>query len=803
MFRNYFKIAWRNLLKNKGLFSINIIGLAIGITSCLIIMLFVVDELSYDRFNEKSNEIFRVVFNASVNGEQIKEAVVMPPVAEALVKEFPEVIGATRIRIIGFPKVSYNKNSYRNGSFAYVDPNFFETFTLPILKGNEISPLKEPNSIVLTEQIAAKYFGKEDPIGKILGVDDLQFKVTAIIDNIPNNSHFHFDMLASMLGNKDAKSTSWMNSGFHTYLVLKKGSDYKDLESKFPAIVKKYMGPQMMDEVGMSYAEFTKDNKLGLFLQPLTDIHLKSDFSNASTLEQGGGIKSVYIFGAIALFMMLIAIVNFINLSTASATKRAKEVGIRKVLGSKKKQLISQFLTESFIASGIAMVLAIIGVMVLLPLFNRFSGKELQAVFLLTPTIILTFITLIVIVSLLAGAYPAFYISSFKPVLALKSKFSDSGKSKGIRSGLVVFQFVISTGLILATLVVNQQMSFIQNKDIGYNKEQLLVMRDAHFLGTNQAAFKNELLNDPRVENITTTAFVPAGFSDTNMLGIYINQKFDRRATVYNIDDQYIPTMGMELIKGRNFSKEFGTDSLNVIANETTIQKLGFGDDPIGKTFSIHVGNTNTEKEFTIIGVVKDFHFNSLRQKIDPLIMLYNPYGGLIVRTKVADMSGLIESASSLWNSYHIEEPFSYSLLDESYEATYLSEKKMGDILSLFALLAIFIACLGLFGLITFTTEQRFKEIGIRKVLGSTVSQIMTMLSKDFIKLVFISFLIAFPLGYYLMNKWLLDFAYRIEIHWSTYVIAGLITVMIAFFTISFRSVKAAITNPIKSLRTE
>lgn len=807
MIKNYFKIAWRNLLKNKNYTVINITGLAIGIASCLIIMLFVVDELSYDRYNEKADEIVRVVFNAKINGEIIKEAVVMAPVAEALKKEFPEVVDAARLRNMGSPKIIYNNQAYRDGKLAFVDPNFFKIFTLPIIAGNKVSPLSEPHTVIITQEEAYKYFGNEDPIGKILDLKDKgqQLKVTAVIDKVPQNSHFHFDMFASMLGHNDAKKTSWMESNFFSYLLLKKGHNYKDLEAKLPEIVEKYVGPQIKQALGVSFVEFTKDNQIGLFLQPLTDIHLFSDFSTSTTIEQGGDIKYIYIFSAVAVFMLLIACINFMNLSTAAAAKRGKEVGVRKVLGSKKNQLIRLFLTESLIATALAIVIGLILLVIVLPLFNDLSGKALDLSYLLQPKIIITLLLLVILISFMAGGYPAFYISSFNPVTALKNKFSGTGNSKGIRSGLVVFQFIISAGLILATLIVDKQMSFIQNKNIGYDKEQMLVLRESYLLGSNLSAFKNQILNDPRVENVTNAAFVPAGATDTNMSGVYVGNKPDavRRTQVYNIDEQYIPTMGMELVAGRNFSKEFGSDSLNVIINETAAKILGFTDDPIGKTLVRATNNEGGRQNLTVIGVVKDFHFRSLDQKIEPLIMLNKSYGGLIVRAKLSDMSGLIESISTMWENLNAEEPFTYAILDDSYNQTYLAEQKMGDILKIFALLTIFIACLGLLGLVTFTTEQKFKEIGIRKILGSTVSQIVIMLSKDLIKLVFISFVIAFPLGFYLMNKWLQDFAYRTELNWQVFALAGSITILIAFVTISLKSIKAAIANPVKSLRNE
>ena len=804
MFKNYIKIAWRSILKNKGIFSINIAGLALGIAACLLIMLFVVDELSYDRFNKKADDIVRVVFKAKINAEVMKEATVMPPVAHALKNDIPNVLDATRLINAGNPKIIYANKSYRDSRFAYVDPNFFQVFTLPILRGDSSNPLKEPNSIVLTETEAKKYFGDQNPTGQILNIPEqnAQYNITAIIKDIPKNSHFHFDMLASMQGYAPAKENSWVTSGYYTYLLLKDGANYKSVEAKLPAICKKYMGPQLQEAIGMSFTDFIKEkNEIGLFLQPLTDIHLHSDFIASTELEQGGDIKYVYIFGAVALFMLLIACINFMNLATAAASKRAREVGIRKVLGSNKKQLIYQFLSESFIATCLAMLLALILFVLALPIFNTLSGKDLQANYLFQPMVIGSLLLLILVISVFAGGYPAFFLSSFKPIAALKNKISGLGKSNSIRSGLVVFQFVVSAGLILATIIVNQQMQFIQRKNLGYEKDQILVLPESYLLGANETAFKNEILKDPRVENVTQSGFVPAGTSDNSMSGIYLGDQYQRRMFVYNIDEQYISTMGMELVEGRNFSKDFGADSTKVIINESAAEVLGFGKDALGKTL---MRDTNNGKQLlTVIGVVKDFNFRSLHQKIDPLIMVNNPYGGLIVRTKVADMSGLISHINTLWNNYQVKEPFYYSILDDAYNATYLAEQKMGTILTLFAVITIFVACLGLFGLVTYSAEQRFKEIGIRKVLGSSVTQIISLLSKDFIKLVLLSFLIAFPLGYYLMNKWLQDFAYRIEISLWIYLLTAVITLLIAFITISFKSIQAATANPIKSIKTE
>lgn len=803
MIKNYLKTAWRNILKNKGVFSINIIGLALGIASCLLILLFVTDELSYDRFNEKADQIVRVVFRAKVNGEEMKEAVVMAPVAQTFKEELPEVTESTRLASSFNNRLEYNGQYYGQSKLAYVDPNFFDVFTLPITSGNRKDPLNKPNTVVISESLAKEIFGNSDPVGKTINITnrDEKLTVSGVMKDIPENSHFHFDLLASSLGYAKAKETSWLTSNFFTYLVLKKGTDIAEVESKLPAIAKKYMGPQMQEAMGMSYDEFTKDNRIGLFLQPLTDIHLYSDFSDSTTLEQGGDIKYVYIFSAIAIFMLVIACINFMNLATASASKRAKEIGIRKVLGSGKKQLIYQFLAESFIATLLATFVAIFLVALALPVFNTLAGKSLHVEYLFNPAIILSTIGLIVLISFLAGGYPAFFLSSFKPIAALKSRFSGLVRSSGLRSGLVVFQFVISAGLILATLVVNEQMDFIQNKNLGYNKDQLLVVENSYLLGNNEDNFIDEIRNDPRVQNLSHSAFLPAGNSDNEMGAIYKNNEFLRRMFFYNVDENYIPTMGMKLIEGRNFSKEFGNEVNNVIINEKAAQALGFNENPVGKQFQRAV--EEGLQTVTVIGVVKNFNFKSLHQEIEPLILKYDPYGHVIIRSKVADMSGLIENLQNEWNSYNPKEAFNYSILDDSFKHTYLKEKKMGDILTIFAVLTIIVACLGLFGLVTFTAEQRFKEIGIRKVLGSSSYQIVSLLSKEFIKLVLLSFVIAFPLTYYLMNKWLQDFAYRTGIHWWLFLVAALMTILIAFITISFKSIKAANANPIKSLKTE
>ena len=802
MYKSYFKIGWRNLWRNKSQFVINVSGLAIGIATCLIIMLFVVDELSFDRYNKNADRMARVVLKGQLNGEVIKEAVTPAPVGPTLKEEFPEVEAVTRLRRMGLPKIRYGNVTFANSRFAFVDPNFFEVFTLPLIKGDPKTALKNPNTVVITQEQAVKFFGNEDPIGKIIEIKDgnTQYKVTGVIEKVPANSHFHFDLFASMEGLADAKENNWMASNYFNYVLFSGGTDFTTFESKLPAIVEKYMGPQV-EQIGMTYQKFREGgNEIGLFIQPITDIHLHSDFATQSELEPGGDMKSVYIFGSVALFMLLIACINFMNLSTAAATKRSKEVGVKKVLGSRNGQLINQFLVESSISTALSLVLALGVVVVALPLFNQLSGKTLDVNFLFQTKVIVGLFVLGIVITLLAGSYPAFYLSSFKAIAALKNKINHN-RGVGIRSSLVVFQFVISACLIVAIIIVNQQMSFIQSKEIGYDRDQLLVLRDSYLLGTNESVFRNQIMNDSRVERVTMSGFVPAGPTDNNMTNVFPGDQKEliRRTLVYNIDDQYIPTMGMELVMGRNFSSVPEVDSAHVIINETAVRTLGLGNNPVGEILSIDNGT----RKLTIIGVVKDFHFKSLREIIAPLIMLNNPYGGLIIKTKTKEMSALLASLESEWQAFDTGEPFSYALLDELYNETYLTEQKMGTILEIFAMLTVLVACLGLFGLVTFTAEQRIKEIGIRKVLGASVVQIVSMLSKELLRLVVLSFIIAFPLGFYLMDKWLQDFAYRIDIQWWVFVLAGLVIVFIAFLTMSAKTIKSAWVNPVESLRSE
>ncbi len=801
MIKNYFKTAWRNIRKNKLFSFINVLGLSIGIVTFFVIMLYVQDELSYDRFNKHADRITRVIFQADINGGKINEGIVMAPVAATMKKDFPEVEDATRMVALGYPKIIYDDRSFKSDRVAIVDPNFFEIFTLPLIEGNAATALLQKNSLVISQTAGKKYFGEENGIGKILKLDNEVYTVTGIMKDIPSNAHFHFDIFMSMTGWQAAASDSWMSGNFYTYLLLMPATDLKQLGSRLPGMVEKYMGPQIQQQMGLSLEQFrTSGNQLGFALQRLTDIHLTSNTTNE--LEPGGNITYVYIFSGVAAFMLIVACINFINLSTAGASRRAKEVGVRKVAGSGRGQLISQFLCESMLITFFALLTAFVVLQMALPLFNNISGKDLS----ITWKPASAFIGLGVIVGLIAGCYPAFYLSSFKPILVLKGRIANKQGSLGLRSGLVVFQFFISVALIIGTIIAYQQMKYIQQVDIGYNRQQLLVIPNSWALGGNERSFKEEMLRNSMVESATMSWFKPVGPTNYNNALAYPggNDNLIVNGVDYQVDDQYIPVMGMKMAAGRNFSHHFPTDSSAIILNETAVKSLGWtNESAIGKTVVIQNSPRGQHFPYQVVGVVRNFNFKSLHEMISPLYMTYFPQGGLIFKVNTGDVQGLLAAMKKVWDDYRTEEPFTYSFMDDLFSNVYASEQRTARVLNVFSVLIIFVACLGLFGLATYTAEQRTKEIGIRKVLGARAAQVIRLLSGDFLKLVLIASCIAFPVAWWGMSKWLQNFAYRIEIHWWVFVVAAALALLIALLTISFQAIKAAMANPVKALRTE
>nr|WP_293836332.1 ABC transporter permease [uncultured Arsenicibacter sp.] len=807
MFLNYIKIAWRNLIRNRTFSAINIVGLAIGLATCLLISLYVLDELSYDRFHAKADRIVRVIFRGSSSGGRINESTVMPPVAQTLRRDYPEVLEATRLRDAGSPLISYGSKTFKESSIAFVDSNFTQVFTLPFVEGDPKTALIQPNTAVISETMARKYFGSANPMGHILTIKswNTSLKITGVMQDIPANSHFHKDMLIAMAGNQEARSPSWMMSEYYTYLVLPDGYNYRQLEAKLPQVIEKYIGPQLQQGMGMSLAEFRrKGNDIGLYLQPLTDIHLYSDF--AFDLSAPGNRQYVYLFSVIAAFILIIACINFMNLSTAGSAKRAREVGIRKVLGSVRQSLASQFLIESMLLTAFALVLAYCLVLMALPAFNEFTGKTLSVNLLARPWILPAILLFGLFVGLLAGSYPAFFLSSFKPVAVLKGgTFKAVPNRLNLRSGLVVFQFFIAVTLIAGTLVVYRQLSYIQHKTLGYTKEQVLVLPETWLLGDKEAAFREEIVRDARVLNASVSGYVPAGPSNNN--NFFVSPETNTSQLVktlrYDVDYNYLSVLGMKLAAGRNFSRAYGTDSSGVILNETAAKTFGWAQNAIGHHIT-HTDNDGTQRTFTVIGVVKDFHFKSLHEAISPLVMvLGRNTGTIILKVNPKDINGLLATLQQTWQQLMPDAPFTYSFLDERFANTYRAEQKTGLILGLFSGLTIFIACLGLFGLAMFTAEQRQKEIGVRKVLGASVMSVVALLSADFLKLVGIALVLAIPIAWYAMSVWLQDFAYRIELDWWLFALAGVLAIVIALATVSLQSIKAALVNPIRSLKSE
>lgn len=811
MLKNYFKIAWRSLLKNKFYSLLNILGLAIGLSCFILISLYVVDELSYDRYNEKADRIYRInsdlKFGDHVN-HSLHTSDMMGP---TLIEDYPQVEEYVRIYISNGAKMIRKGSEYLNeAKVGHADSSLFRVFSLPLIAGDANTALKEPNSVVLSEAAANKYFGSTDVMGKTIEtIDGQTYEVTAVMKDIPHNSHFDFEFIFSM-DNVAYKWGNYVSSNFHTYLLFKEGIDVKAFEEGLRQYIIDYVIPQAKLHMNISsLAEFeAAGNKLEYSLIPLLRIHLYSDRSYA--LSPGGSIQYVLIFAAVALFILLIACINFMNLATARSASRAKEVGIRKVLGSERRQLVLQFLTEATLMAFLALLIALGIAYLVLPLFNDLSAKSLSLSRVLNPDILLFLLALPFLVGLLAGSYPAFFLSAFKPTQVLKGKISLGAANGLFRNGLVVFQFAASIILIIGTMVVYQQLDYIQSKNLGFDKNQILVVNDTYTLGNKASSFKEEILQLQGVEQGTLSGFLPVS-SSYRTREIYSKEAVSDsesgfRMQTWAVDHDYLETFDMELLRGRNFSPQFRGDSTSVIINETTAQLLGYHD-PIGKTIYAPADGDEQEagmRPIRIIGVVKNFHYESLRQEVEPLgMMLSRNIGMASFKVEAGQVPFLLAEINEKWKSMAPGMPFSYRFLDEAFDQMYRTEMRIGKIAMVFSFLAILIACMGLFGLATFIARKRTREIGIRKVLGASVSDLVQLLSKDFLKLILLAIIIASPVAWYFMRSWLQDFAYRIDISWWVFIGAGLGALFIAMATVSVQAVKAAMANPVKNLRTE
>ena len=812
MFKNYFKIAWRNLVKNKTFSFINIIGLASGLACFILIALYVADELSYDRFNEKAGRIYRINSDIIFGGNELHLAVASDPMGAALKKDYPQVEEFVRFFTSGGSKLIKKGNEFiRENNVAHADSTLFDVFTIPVIAGNAKTALNEPNTVIISESTAKKYFATTDAVGKNIETDDdgkTLYKVTAVIKDIPHNSHFTFDMIFSM-DNVNYQWGNFLSHNHQTYLLLKPGTDHKAFEKNFSPFIDKYVVPQAAQFMQIkSMDEFEKaGNKLEYSLMPLTEIHLRS--GRVAELNVNGNIQYVYIFSAVALFVLLLACVNFMNLSTARSASRAKEVGIRKVVGSEKRSLIKQFLTESILTTVISTAFAIAIAWLCLSWFNNLSAKQLDISDLLQTRYLVFLIALPLIVGLLSGLYPAFILSSFNPIVVLKGKLSGGLKRSTLRNVLVVGQFTTSIFLIAATIIVFRQLNYIQTKKLGFTKDQVLIVNGTGALGNNRDAFKNEVSQFSGVKAATYAGYLPVSGSSRNDVSFSSEAAMTSTNSVnmqvWNIDHNYIPLMEMEIIKGRNFSKDFGTDSNATIINETAARLLGWGE-PVGKKlytfFQDGFGNKLISRE--VIGVVKNFHFESMKEDIGPLCFrLADNSWATAFKVSTTDIKQLVSNIESKWKAMAPGMPFSYHFMDESFDNMYRVEQRTGKLGLTLAVIAILIACLGLFGLATYTAEQRIKEIGVRKVLGATIPNIISMLSRDFMILVLIASALAIPLAWWAMSQWLEDFAYRINIGWWIFFAAAVIALLIALITVSSQAIKAALANPVKSLRTE
>ena len=807
MIKNFVKIALRNIWKRKLLSLINIFSLTIGIACFFLIIVNVRDEFSYDNFHEDKENIYRVALERIYPDNVVFYAIIPYSLGEAMENDFPEVEDMTRLRGGGGGAVfQYEDQTYEEENILFVEPNFFDVFTIPLIQGDPETVFSTQNSILMTREIALKYFGDEDPIGKILTAPQGEFLVSGVVENVPKNSHLQFNFLVPMAATGIQNQPNYVAFSVYTYVKLSNGISPKDIETKIPALVEQYAAGQIQAQTGISFQDYiAAGNGYNYFMQPIEDIHLHSSLTNE--IKPNGNITYIYVQIAIAFFLIIIACINFMNLATAQSTSRAREVGIRKIVGSSRGSLVKQFLFESIVMSLISLVLAVVLIQLILPMFNQLTRKQLDLQNLLDPFNIFLFLFIGIFVGIFAGSYPAFVLSAFQPVTVLKGKFATSRKGTFFRNALVVFQFALSIILISMTILVFMQMNFIQNKDLGFQKDNVLVVERAFSLQARSESFKQELKTIPGV--------IQASGSNTQVQGGFYAGDFfrsDRDPEVKTtrgmvIDHDFVETMGLEILNGRGFSKEFN-ENRNILVNESTIREFGWTD-PVGMKVRRMSGPDNPASgEYTIIGVVKDFHYESLHKDIDSFMFFSYPseqqiYGNINIKVRPQNVGETLAAVEEKWSQFLPGQPFSYFFLDDNLNELYNNEKTSGQIFNIFSILTIFIACVGLFGLSAYMAAQRTKEIGIRKVLGSTGSKIVILLSKDFSKLVLFALIPAIPLAYLLMDKWLKNFVYRTNISFWIFLLSGLAAFIVAQVTVSFQAIKAANAHPADSIRTE
>ena len=803
MLKNYLKIAFRNIVKNRTFSLINISGLSLGLACCILISLYVINELSYDKYNNKVDKIFRVKYSLKLNGITYNEASIPFPAAGVLKSDYPEVENAVRLYKNTEPTlIRYNDNKYLEEKFFFADKSIFNIFDFKFIDGNPESAFNDPASVVITKSTAEKYFGNENPLNKILKYENNSvLKVTGIIEDVSSTSHFSFDFIAPLdfqlnawesTNSLNGREKQWFWTGSWTYLLLKSATSYKELNTKFPTFVKKYFPDRIKGGITLG-------------LQPLKDIHLYSNLENE--IKPNSSVIYIYIFSVIAFFVLLIACMNFINLTTAKSLKRIKEVGIRKTLGATKTSLLYQMFIETAISVLISLLFAFGLVELFLPQFNNITGVK-SGLFLIGFSDWTFFVlTILFIVTLLSGIYPAFFISKFNPASSIKGAYQVKPSKNYLRKAVVVAQFSISIALMIGVLIIVQQLKYIQNKKLGFDKKDIVCIKAHSEVTSKFETFKEDLLQNPSIKSVSTTSNIPGE-------GFYTYRFVPEGKTIekpvvlplLNVDYDFLKTLSIKVILGRNFSKEYPSDgSTAFLVNQEALKELGWEKDPLGKRISLFAAGTNEiEKSGKVIGVIDDVIYESLHQAVKPIVLTLGGYTeSYLVKYSNGNENGVINYLQQRWNDFASDWPIEYSFLESNLTKNYKSENNLQTIVNYFTLFAFFITCFGLFGLASFTAEQRTKEIGIRKVLGATISNIVLMLSSEFLILVAVANIVAWPIAYYIMSKWLEYFAYKTNLSIGVFLIAGFLVLIIALLTVSFQAIKAATANPVRSLRYE
>lgn len=803
MLKNYFVIAFRNIRKRKFFAGINILGMVVGITACLLVALYILDEFSYDRFHANGDRIYQVGLHKKIGTQEERSASTCPPLAEAMAAEIPEVESTLRLHPWSKLNLRHGGEDFTVDKVFFTESNFFDFFSFELISGNPQIVLKDPYTAVITQKTARNLFGDESPLEKLIVIDQgdkVTYKVTGVAADCPGNSHVKFNVLLSGGADSYFKVNAWLNSGVFTYFLLRENAAVSEVEKKMDNLVAKYVALPLQNFLGNDLKQFKEAGDIYTYYTTnITDIHLKS--TSLHNIEPGGSVMNMIVLGSIGIFILAIACINFMNMSTAQSARRAKEVGLRKTLGSPRTHLVGQFLVESMLYSLVAVVLAVVLCFFLLPAFNLLSGKELSLYNLLDTKFLLGASLILLIVGLLAGSYPAFYLTSFRPVEVLKGKFAGGIKSKGIRSTLVVFQFAISIFLIIVTSVVFTQIKFMQKEQMGMDRDNILLIEDMHRLGNNGEAFRNAITQQTGVLKVSFTA---VKFPGTYMSTVMRSSGSETEHTVanYYADFDSKDVLKFEMKEGRYFSRDFPSDSAAVVINEAAARQFGF-DKPEGQEI-LNSPNAYVFVPFQVIGIMKDFSFDSYRDQVRPLAVFLDPGPSPILMVRYeGNAKTLIDNTSKLWHQYANTEPFTYSFMDENFDQLYRSEERIGRVLGVFSGLAIFIACLGLFALAAFTAEQRTKEIGIRKVLGASVTSLSMLLTKEFIVLVVIAFVPATMLAWWVSSQWLNGFAYRVDINPFIFIGAGIAATLIGWLTVGFHSIRAANANPVNALHHE